>query len=87
MLIRVLEIPKPTGKFHFGGGEPQTFIEVDWFRDDPNPLAPSAWPMMRSEEGRAQIIDHIKSKNYFDPTKAYLVLHPTNPMVINYQAD
>ncbi len=43
MLIRVLEIAEPTGNFHFGSGEPQTFMEVDWFRDDqpPGPWNPS----------------------------------------------
>lgn len=78
-LIRVLEIPKSSGTFHFGGGEPQKFVEVDWFRDD-------EYAMMATPEGRDQIATFIQGKRYFDPKKAYLVLHETNTFTINYKA-
>ncbi len=84
MLIRVLEIAESTGNFHFDRGEPQTFMEVDWFRDEqPTPDSPG---MMETEEGRAQIADFVKGKRYYDPTKAYLVLHPGYSFTINYSA-
>ena len=78
MLVRVLEIPSPTGEFHFSGGEAQTFVEVDWFRDDEC--------MLSTDEGREQIEVFIRAKNYFDSSKAYLILHQTHPMTINYSA-
>lgn len=80
MLIRVLEIPPYSGNFHHLGGEPTPFIEVDWFRDDQEP------PMMANEDGREQISDFIKGKKYFDPEKAYLVLHQNHPFTIGYSA-
>ena len=85
MLIRVLEIAESTGNYHFGGGEPQTFMEVDWFRDE-QPMEPDSPGMMETEEGRAQIADFVKGKRYYDPTKAYLVLHPGHSFTINYSA-
>ena len=78
MLIRILEIPPSSGNFHFGGGEPQEFVEVDWFRDD-------AW-LIATEDGRNGIADFIRQKRYFDPSKAYLVLHPTHTFTIGYSA-
>ncbi len=87
MLIRVLEIPAPTGNFHFGGGEPQTFIEVDWFQDDtgPDPEGPTLhdYPL---EEFQSLIIEHVKMKNYYQEGKAYLILHPDRTFTINYDA-
>ena len=84
MLIRVLEIPPPTGNMHFGknNGEPQTFIEVDWFRDDPL----DGVQHMFTEEGRERIAKFIRDKKYFDPEKAYLVLHQEHTFTINYKA-
>lgn len=78
MLIRVLEIPPSSGNFHFGGAEPQVFREVDWFRDESG--------MMSTEEGRGQIADFVKRKNYFNPAKAYLVLHQEHTFTIGYSA-
>lgn len=78
MLIRVLEIPPSSGDFHFQGGESQTFVEVDWFRDDKG--------MMANPEGRDFIRHFIIDKNYYDPAKSYLVLHPKNSFTINYEA-
>lgn len=85
MLVRVLEIPAPSGNFHFCGGELQTFVEVDWFRDE-QPMEPDSPGMMESEEGRAQIADFVRGKRYFDPAKAYLILHPGHSFTINYSA-
>lgn len=84
MLVRVFEIPAPTGHFHFGGGEPQAFLEVDWFRDDP--IAGINVPSFATSDGRAQITAFIKAKRYFSPAKAYLVLHPEHPFTIGYSA-
>ena len=78
MLIRVLEIAPCSGKFCHGGGVPTPFIEVDWFRDEDG--------MMAEEEGRKQIADFVKGKKYFDPGKAYLVLHQGHSFTINYSA-
>lgn len=78
MLIRVIEIPKSSGKFHFAGGESQIFKEVDWFRDESG--------MMNTADGREQIADFIKRKKYFDITKSYLVLHQNNTFTIGYCA-
>ena len=83
-LIRVLEIPPPTGNFHFGGGEVQTFTEVDWFRDEPG-MTRSA-PAMDSVRGREEIAEFIKGKDYFNPDKAYLVLHQEHSFTIGYSA-
>ena len=84
MLIRVLEIAKSNGEFCFGGGNEQVWKEVDWFRDDPPPLGDTQ--TMDTEEGRAQIIGFIKQKNYYDSSKAYLVLHQNHSVTINYRA-
>ena len=78
-LVRVLEIAPPDGKFCFGGGRPRIFHEQDWFRDDET-------DMMETPEGRAQIVEFIKGKNYFNPAKAYLVLHELHTFTIGYSA-
>lgn len=78
-LIRVLEIPRGDGNFRFGGGAPQTFVEVDWFRDD-------SGPSMDTAEGRERIADFIRKKKYINPDKAYLVLHEAASFTINYKA-
>ena len=85
MLIRVLEIPKSSGEFCFGGGNPQTWIEVDWFRDDLPPDMPDA-PTMATEEGRQMLVEFVKQKRYFDKNKSYLLLHPEHSVTINYEA-
>ncbi len=79
MLVRVLEIPPPSGNFHHQGGEPQTFVEVDWFRDDEG--------FMETDEGRARAEEMVRGKVYFDGRKAYLVLHPRRPFTIGYDPD
>jgi hypothetical protein len=84
MLVRVFEIPPPSGHFHFGGGERQVFVEVDWFHDDPQPGIEV--PSFDTVEGREMVTDFIKHKRYFDPAKAYLVLHPEHPFTIGYAA-
>lgn len=78
-LIRVFEIPPKTRPldFHFDGGQPFEFIEIDWFRDDEHIL----------ENNRTMIEGFIERKKYFDRSKSYLVLHPTHTFTINYKAD
>lgn len=39
-----------------------------------------------TREGRARITDFIKQKRYYDPRKAYLILHPEHPFTIGYSA-
>lgn len=85
MLVRVLEIPPSSGGFCFGSGNPQTFVEVDWFRDE-TPMEPNAPGMMETEDGRKEIAEFVKAKNYFDRSKSYLVLHPSHSFTINYAA-
>jgi hypothetical protein len=84
MLVRVFEIPPPTGRFHFQGGEPQTFVEVDWFRDDPAPDMDR--PDFGSLEGRQIITEFIQGKRYYRGDRSYLVLHPLHSFTINYAA-
>jgi len=79
MLIRVLEIPPKTGNFHFNGGEPQVFTEVDWFRDDEYP--PGDDPVKWQEDMR----QFIAGKQY-NQGQPLLVLHPTHSFTINYDA-
>jgi hypothetical protein len=83
-LIRVFEIPPPTGNFHFAGGERQTFVEVDWFRDDDAGMFGA--PDISTPVGRAAYEQNIRGKRYFRAERAYLVLHPTHPFTINYEA-
>ena len=74
--IRVFEMPifvKPS--YRFGGGMPMPFVEVDWFRDDEG--------RMLGPTGRSEVEEFIRGKRYFREGYAYLVLHPTHPMVIN----
>ena len=78
-LVRVLQIAVSTGRFHFGGGEAQAFIEVDWFRDDEHDL-------METDAGRLEIERFIKAKRYFNAQKAYLVLHERHTFTIGYKA-
>lgn len=79
MLIRILEIAPSSGNFHFGKGEIQHFVEVDWFRDDNG-------PDLSTEQGKSDISKFIQYKHYFDPNKAYLILHPTHSFTIGYEA-
>jgi hypothetical protein len=80
MLVRVFEIPTFIGAtFHFDRGQPMRFVEVDWFRDDDMPLSEPA--------SRSAMDAYVRSKNYFNPDYAYLVLHPTHPLVINCNED
>lgn len=83
MLIRILELPQAFAPgFRFGGPVPATFMDHDWFRDDPSPPAPD----FSTAEGRAEAEKFIRGKKYFRDDRAYLVLHPTHPFTINYQA-
>lgn len=86
-LIRVLEIPSSDGNFRFGGGQPQMFVEVDWFHDAseiPDFPPGEVVPTVLTEEGRSRLTEFIMEKNYFDRSKAYLVLCPLFSFTINY---
>lgn len=78
MLVRVLEIPAAKGDFCFSGGNPQTFVEVDWFRDDEG--------MLKTDDGKEVISNFIQGKKYFSADKSYLVLAQEGTFVINYTA-
>ena len=92
-LIRVLEIPGtfPDG-FRFGGGEPITFSEVDWFQDaleTPVGLifqteAERAGRSISTPEGRAALREFIVAKPYYQPDRAYLVLSSHGVFTIGY---
>lgn len=77
MLVRVFEIPDGSGNYHFGGGEMQSFVEVDWFRDD---------SLDCTQENQVAYTKFIRNKGYFNPQKAYLVLCPRYSFTINYRA-
>jgi hypothetical protein len=81
MLVRVFEMPTFSGGFRFGAGKPETFIEVDWFRDDGPPT-----PDFGTAAGRGEVEQFIRGKVYFKPSRAYLVLHPEHPFTIGYNA-
>lgn len=86
MLVRVFKMPVFSGGFRFGGGKPETFIEVDWFRDDPWAADDEKRPRYDTPEGRAAVAAFIKGKNYYVPDCAYLILHPLHPFTIGYSA-
>lgn len=79
MLIRVLEIPPASGKFHFDGGEIMHFTEVDWFRDD-------NMPPMPKEEKRITLASFVRGKRYYRNEQAYLILCEEDSFTINYKA-
>jgi hypothetical protein len=60
--VRVYRCPeKLTDGYCFGGGQPITFTNVDWFET-------------LVSEGRKGLEDFIRSKRYFDPKARFLVL-------------
>lgn len=70
--IRVYQLPEElTAGYCFGGGNPVSFLNVDWFE-------------AIVDMGRQKLVDFIKGKRYFDPSKRYLVLgdHPDFTFVI-----
>lgn len=81
-LVRVFEMPTFSGGFRFGGGKSETFVEVDWFRDDDGLGAPD----ITTSEGRAAWEAFIKNKKYYKADRAFLVLHPSHPFTIGYLA-
>lgn len=85
-LIRVFLMPVSldTGRYLFSGGEPATFMQVDWFRDDPPPG--TELPGVGTPEWRAMLTEFIRIKTYYRPDRAFLVLHPEHPFTINYEA-
>ena len=83
MLVRVFEMPDlRTDGFLFGGGKPQTFIQVDWFRAEPEQGAPD----FSTPQGRERAANFIRGKRYIKADRAYLVLHPIHPFTIGYEA-
>lgn len=78
MLVRILTIPPCSGHFHFGGGEPLTFVELDWFRDDDG--------LIQTPEGRKRITDFIRQKRYFREDVPLLVLTGDVCFTIGYRA-
>lgn len=84
MLIRVLELPKFAPGFRFGGNVTATCKDLDWFRDDP--VEGVDIPDFGTPEGRAEVETFVRAKKYFNPDRAYLVLHPVHPFTINYSA-
>ncbi len=81
MLVRVLEIPPCSGNFHHVEGEPTIFMEVDWFRNEAQPAIGMGEPFSQEE-----LEDFVRSKKYFNESKAYLVLAQTGTFTINYSA-
>jgi len=77
MLIRALKIAPTDGGFRFGDGQPQTFVEVDWFRDDDYPL---------TLDTEMDYWRFLESKVYNDGSPL-LVLSPRHSFTINYEAD
>lgn len=81
MLIRVLVIPKSSGKFCFSGGNLQQWVEVDFFRDD--------WLVQKEspEETQKNLTAFIKQKPYFHESKAFLVLCEDCTFTVGYHAE
>lgn len=80
MLVRVFELPDlRTNGFLHGGGQPSSFLQVDWFTTEGGPDFATA-------EGRETAAEFIRAKRYFKADRAFLVLHPTHPFTINYSA-
>jgi hypothetical protein len=76
-LIRVLQIPAPTGNFHFSGPEHAAFWELDWFRDDHMPL---------SAETREKYERFIREKRYYHDERPLLILGPDYAFTMGYSA-
>ena len=95
-LIRIFRMPMPDGQFCSGGGNPRTFIEVDWFKD--SLMDPVGWTMfsedptgddpnnysITTEKGRAFIEEYLRATQYWDDSFAYLVVSPKSAFTINY---
>ena len=66
-MIRVYKLPdKLTNGFCFDGGNPISFVNVDWFDAPPADMGITLT--------RGMIEEAIRAKNYFDPTARYLIL-------------
>ena len=83
MLYRILELPDFSPGFRFGGGVQAICKDLDWFRDNPKP---DDMPEHGTPEWRAYVEKFVRAKYYFNPQRAYLVLHPQFPFTINYFA-
>ena len=70
-IVRVLEMPKFRGQFHFNGPSTELFLEHDFFNaETPDGLE-----------------DWIKRKPYYKPNKMYLVLAKNWAFTINYSSE
>lgn len=66
VFVRIYELPdKLTDGYCFGGGNEIRFKNVDWFETS-------------LSEGRNGLTQFVQGKNYYSPSKRYLVLgdHP-----------
>jgi hypothetical protein len=75
-LIRVFKLPTSfPSDFLFDGGQDVIFKQVDWFRDDENPLTPN---------NTSSFVEWIKKKRYAN--SPLLILHPEFSLTIDYKA-
>lgn len=79
MLVRVFQIPPPTGAFCFEGGNLAAFTEIDWFRDDE--LA-----HLEREAYIAAMTNFLMHKQYYREGVPILILHPLHSFTLNYEA-
>lgn len=73
MLVRVFEMPDRFSSDYCFSPNPQTFLMVDWFRDDACP-------------DDDELRKFIETKRYFSPSKSFLVLRETGTFTIGYRA-
>ena len=66
------------------------FLEVDWFHDISQEPAMVKGDhrafSISTPEGRGKLEEMLRTKDYFDEHKAYLVLCPMHSFTINYHA-
>lgn len=79
-LIRVFLIPAPN--FHLGSSDPQTFFEVDWFRDDMLLALPEGGPDVWQES----LTGFIKKKGYFDGRPLLVMAGDGRAFTVGYSA-
>lgn len=75
-LIRVFEIPPPIGEFVFGG-KPQSFLNVDWFRDD------GIYP---TEDWEKTLREFVLGKRYNRGQPLLVMAGDGRAFTINYEA-
>lgn len=80
-LIRVLEMPPWTAIPNYGSGMPRVFMEVDSF-----PVEDKGRYSPKLLDGQRELAALLRTKIYWKPDRAYLILHPTHSFTINYTA-